>query len=238
MKWLELSTCDSTQRDLRARWDADPTLTSFGIFTLNQTAGHGRRGSDWESPKGNLAFSVILDDSFSRPTLWPLISALALIQTIHHIDPNVSLNLKWPNDIYSHGKKLAGVLVDRVGGDVSHKVLIGIGLNIVAAPTQLAYGATSLKELSAVSFEPKALVHAWFRMITKLTNVEVAATVQAAESIHMPPLGSMVRIEDSDITVSGRLHGIGDFGELVIDTTGGRRSFTSGSLRFDDRGKS
>jgi BirA family biotin operon repressor/biotin-[acetyl-CoA-carboxylase] ligase len=97
-----------------------------------QNAGRGRRGRQWVSPFGShlyLSMYWHLDQGISAAMGLSLVSALAVSDTIK-IMFGIDVQLKWPNDVYLDGVKLAGILIDLEGqvSEPSHSV-IGIGIN-------------------------------------------------------------------------------------------------------------
>lgn len=104
-----------------------------------QSNGRGRRGRQWISPFGSqiyLSMYWYLDQGLSAAMGLSLVTALAVSDAIYSVT-NVQVQLKWPNDIYLGGVKLAGILIDLEGQalEPSHSV-IGLGLNL-AMPTQI-----------------------------------------------------------------------------------------------------
>jgi len=98
-----------------------------------QSAGRGRRGRQWISPFGShiyLSFYWYLEQGMSAAMGLSLITALAVSDAIKY-SLAINVQLKWPNDIYLDGVKLAGILIDLEGQalEPSHSV-IGIGLNL------------------------------------------------------------------------------------------------------------
>lgn len=118
-----------------------------------QTQGLGRMGRQWHSPGGrNLYVSLVLRPSVPtvRVPQISLLVGLALRRALGAVCPAVPVTLKWPNDLWVRGRKLAGVLcemdaeVDRV-----RYLIVGVGLNVNAEsgdwPPDLADRATSLR---------------------------------------------------------------------------------------------
>ncbi len=98
-----------------------------------QSAGRGRRGRQWISPFGSqiyLSMYWALEQGLSAAIGLSLVTALAVSDAIKSYC-GVQVQLKWPNDIYIDGAKLAGILIDLEGQalEPSHSV-IGIGLNL------------------------------------------------------------------------------------------------------------
>ncbi len=98
-----------------------------------QSAGRGRRGRQWVSPFGShiyMSMYCYLEQGMSAAMGLSTVASLAVfdaIKTLYDID----VELKWPNDVYINGVKLAGILIDLEGQALEpcHSV-IGIGLNI------------------------------------------------------------------------------------------------------------
>ncbi|MEW6984602.1 bifunctional biotin--[acetyl-CoA-carboxylase] ligase/biotin operon repressor BirA [Colwelliaceae bacterium 6471] len=98
-----------------------------------QSAGRGRRGRQWISPFGSHIYMSMywhLEQGMSAAMGLSVIAALAVSDAINHLY-KIKVQLKWPNDIYLGGVKLAGILIDLEGQAVEncHSV-IGIGLNL------------------------------------------------------------------------------------------------------------
>ena len=129
------------------------------VFAEEQTAGRGRLGRRWQSdPRLGLWFSILL-----RPDLplaqWPRLTlwiAYALAQAIRQFPSETTpqIMLKWPNDLYASGRKLAGILVETSLGENPFAVA-GIGLNVnhPSFPPPLSTTATSLRIESASPLE-------------------------------------------------------------------------------------
>ncbi len=101
------------------------------VVAEQQSKGRGRFNRAWESPKGGLYFSFILQPQVSvdKASLLPLVTALAVAKTMSKY--GVSVQIKWPNDIHSHGKKIAGILLEsEIQKDVLRFVIIGVGINV------------------------------------------------------------------------------------------------------------
>ena len=104
------------------------------LVAEQQSAGHGRMDRKWFSPPGeNLYFSMMI-----RPEIIPhkapqlaLVVAAAIYIALKKLYPTLQIGVKWPNDIFISGKKVAGVLCE-MQTDMSFvkHVVIGIGLNV------------------------------------------------------------------------------------------------------------
>lgn len=98
-----------------------------------QSAGRGRRGRQWISPFGShiyLSMYWYLEQGMSAAMGLSVVAALAVSDAINTLY-KVNVELKWPNDIYFNGVKLAGILIDLEAQAMEPcHCVIGIGLNI------------------------------------------------------------------------------------------------------------
>jgi BirA family transcriptional regulator, biotin operon repressor / biotin---[acetyl-CoA-carboxylase] ligase len=105
------------------------------VTAAEQTAGRGRQGRTWTAPPGKaLLYSAILRPLDERHLLLPLAVPLAVCDAAEQLDPEVECQVKWPNDIWIDGRKLAGVLIEAKPQD--GWAVIGIGLNLSIAPNE------------------------------------------------------------------------------------------------------
>jgi BirA family biotin operon repressor/biotin-[acetyl-CoA-carboxylase] ligase len=98
-----------------------------------QSAGRGRRGRQWHSPFGSHIYLSLywrLEQGLSAAMGISLVVALAVSKTLEELY-QLDVQLKWPNDIYLGGKKLAGILIELEGQSFGPSdCVIGLGLNI------------------------------------------------------------------------------------------------------------
>ena len=113
------------------------------VHADEQTAGRGRLAHTWFSPPGNLYLSILLrtGEPAARAAELSFLAALAVSDTVEALLPRqIRTMLKWPNDVLVNGAKIAGILLEQV----DDATIIGIGLNILQAPSNLAYKATTV----------------------------------------------------------------------------------------------
>ncbi len=124
------------------------------IVADEQTAGRGRRGRRWSSPRGaGLYLSCLLrpgtDEKSSRVVSLITLGAGVAVQEGICQASGLAAELKWPNDVVVGRRKLAGILAEGLGlGSGSQAVVLGIGVNVTRAshPSDVADRATSLEE--------------------------------------------------------------------------------------------
>lgn len=124
----------STNSDIAARLAAgEQRAEGAWLVADRQMAGRGRLGRLWSDGRGNFmgSTSVALMAGDPPPASLALVAGLAVHGAVSgHIPPPARAMLKWPNDVLVNGRKLAGILLERVG----ESVVVGIGVNLAQAP--------------------------------------------------------------------------------------------------------
>jgi BirA family biotin operon repressor/biotin-[acetyl-CoA-carboxylase] ligase len=187
-----------------------------------QTAGRGRQGRVWESPRGdNLLFSVLLRLSCPPSRLPPVTIAagLAVRDAVASAAPGASPRLKWPNDVLVGERKIAGILVEAVTmGSRVEAVVVGVGLNVHTRdfPPELADRATSLALVAPGPFDRALLLADVLARLDADVHVVVArglgllrARLEASDALR----GRRVRSDAGD---EGEACGIDDDGRLLV----------------------
>ena len=129
------SICASTEKEL-SNWIAEKPVKKDqpkAIFAACQKFGQGQMGRNWHSPKGGAWVSAAINRGGAyqnNSELYGLAVALALAERIERIGVNVKI--KWPNDLWVNGKKLAGILPRLFfrGGEL-RLLRVGVGLNVL-----------------------------------------------------------------------------------------------------------
>ena len=97
------------------------------ILAEQQTAGRGRRANKWLSQTGkSILCSILIRDNGIAPHIIPLVSAVAAADTVGKY---ADAKIKWPNDIFLAGRKVAGILIDGIVRAGQKFYVIGIGIN-------------------------------------------------------------------------------------------------------------
>lgn len=150
---------DSTNEELFRQLEQNPSLPQgTTIFARQQTAGRGRQGNRWYSAtEDGIYLSFLL-----RPKLIPedfpwltMVLGLGVAHTLERF--SVIPQVKWPNDIYCSGKKVAGILIESRNLNPACPVFvagIGINLNQEQFPENLGQPVISLKQILGHSIIP------------------------------------------------------------------------------------
>ena len=240
--WARLDVVDrtgSTNADLAAAAvDGAPDRTV--LVAHRQDAGRGRRERTWESaPSEGLTFSVLLRPSEVPLEQWgwaPLLTGLALVVAMEDYRPAagdaaVTAALKWPNDLLlgPAQRKGAGILSEVVdGGDGSHALVVGVGINVATPEAELPEGATSLLAQSVRRSRPDVLGDV-LATLASLDDDWRAARGDAARAgllagyrRRCATLGSTVRVAlPGDRELDGVAEEIDDVGRLVVRAADG-----------------
>lgn len=127
MNLLHFPVLDSTNTYLKEHWARLPHETV--VIADRQTGGKGRLGRQWETPGGNLSFSVLFREQRGEVSLFPLCAAIAAAEVLEETC-GAPIGIKWPNDLILQNKKLCGILCESVAAGNTFQVMCGIGVNI------------------------------------------------------------------------------------------------------------
>lgn len=118
--------------------------SGIALWASRQNKGRGRDGRIWLSSDEALTFSLMVEASESELEWLTALAGVALLRTIRATgldtaeDTKDALSLKWPNDLLINGRKAAGILCEHLDTrDDTHRVIIGIGVNIGALPAEV-----------------------------------------------------------------------------------------------------
>jgi BirA family transcriptional regulator, biotin operon repressor / biotin---[acetyl-CoA-carboxylase] ligase len=184
-----------------------------------QTAGRGRQGREWTAPpRSAVLMSVVLRE---LDEMLPLAAAVAVAEAVP-----VEAAIKWPNDIWIDGRKVAGILVE--GRPQEGWAVLGVGLNVSteAFPAELAEYATSLY-LSGIEGGVEAVLRNVLSSLDRWLGAPPARVLEAWRSRDALK-GERVRWTGGD----GVANGIDDSGALVVETSGGLVTLDAGEVHL------
>ena len=208
------------------------------VWALEQTAGRGRRGRVWVSPRGNLYASLILrpDCPAGRAAQLGFVTALALGDALRAKLPAIAgLSYKWPNDVLLRGQKLAGILLESemgVGRDAAF-VIVGVGVNLVSFPREVDFPATSLSNEGLDPPPPSVLLEEFtrhFRSWLQRWRMAGFAPVRLAWRAQAMSIGDLIRVRLEATTLHGRFLDIDDEGALLLETPVERQRISAGEI--------
>jgi len=213
-------------------------------FAEHQSAGKGRRGRTWVSPYGNNLYMSILwrfqQGGIAATAGLSLAVGVAVIRALrqHHIH---DVGLKWPNDIYSQGKKLGGILIEVSGEtDGPCSAVIGLGLNLFLPASEAQTITQAWTDLSNVngteSISRNQLATSLLSHILEIVNGFETIGIQAYldEWRNYDCLqGQTATLYIGQQHIDGIVEGIDNNGLLLIKRTDGTiQAFASGEVSF------
>lgn len=203
------------------------------LLADSQTAGRGREGREWRTPRGTaIALSVLIRPS-SGPEWWPWIGLAAAVATRDAIEQvaGVDGRVKWPNDVLIGGRKIAGVLTETRWHPVRSErraVVAGIGVNVnnraAALPESYAGAATSIMDIAGTITDRNILVA---EILNRLTR-EIDGLPQHSDELRSrwTAVSATVACQVAVSTPTGLLEGVDagldSLGRLIVRTRDGR----------------
>ncbi len=184
-----------------------------------QSAGRGRQGRAWTAPpRSAVLMSVVLRDL--DETL-PLSAAVAVCEAIP-----AEAAIKWPNDVWIDGRKVAGILVE--GRPQDGWAVLGMGVNVTTEsfPPELAEQATSLW-LAGVSTSVEIVLADLLPSLDEWLGAPSERVFEAWRSRDALK-GERVRWSDGE----GVADGIDDSGALVVQTSNGPVALDAGEVHL------
>ena len=238
-----LGDVDSTNTYLRQRADLLPD--GAVVSAEWQSAGRGRHGRRWLAPRGSsVMLSILLHESTDSPLLGgaTLAASLAVCEALAAAT-TCTMMLRWPNDLVSNGRKLAGVLAEStpLAGDAPpdrrRALIIGIGVNCLQQaghfPPELSESATALEIESATPIDRAAIAGALLarldlRLCEYAESPAARQAIQHAWKARCHDLGARVDLRHDGRRHSGTVLDVSDQGALLVQLdVGGRRWFES-----------
>lgn len=218
---LHLQLTDSTNeraRELAAAGAPGGTV----VTAAEQSAGRGRRGRVWSAPPGK----ALLLSALLRPlelelehVLLPLAVPVAVCEAIESLAP-VTARIKWPNDVWVEGRKVAGVLIEARPPEWA---VIGIGVNVSIAPDEFP---SDLRQ-PAISIGHGVSVAAVLEAVCSALGGWVAApgaNVLTAFGRRDALVGRGVSWEGAGVDPgAGIAAGVDERGNLIVELDGGER---------------
>jgi len=159
---IKLNATHSTNDFLKNITSKQPTENFTIVMTESQTKGKGQRGNTWTTEPGkNLIFSTLVKSlTNSENSIFDLNIAvsISIIEALETFKIP-KLNIKWPNDILSEGKKISGILIENtISGQQYISSIIGIGLNVNQTNFENLPKASSLKNITKKEFNKEELL--------------------------------------------------------------------------------
>ncbi len=231
-------SCVPSTNDVAAAWAERGGREGCVVLADGQAAGRGRQGRSWASPSGaGLYVSVLL-----RPAehVLPLLTIAAGVGVAEGIQAATGIvpDLKWPNDVFLNGRKVAGVLAEATACPAGTCVVLGFGVNVLVAayPPEIAELATNLAhEVGGPVARGHVLAECLCGLAHRyqdLADGRRGAVLDAWRGRAVATIGRRVQWSEAGGTREGVADGIDDSGALLVRTDTGPTRVTAGEVRW------
>ncbi|MCW8888206.1 MAG: biotin--[acetyl-CoA-carboxylase] ligase [Gammaproteobacteria bacterium] len=207
-------------------------------LTEYQTNGYGRRGSSWSSSYGEditLSISWNIDSDYSAAGGVSLLFALSVVEFLESVGMT-AVEVKWPNDVYISGKKIAGIILEQIFTGEKVTLIVGLGINIMDRKEHFLKNrlkATSIE--SELGQQNRSLLTAMLieKLLNTLSNLSNELSFKQLQQWkeHDFLLGKFITVEQNDAQkMSGYYDGIDKTGCLLLNAESKLIKITSGHI--------
>lgn len=233
-----LPTCHSTNDYALQLLQKSEVKSGSIVISDYQSKGRGQRGNGWESEEGmNLLFSLILKPAHLKANEQFRLNILisnALVSSIHAVS-HINAKVKWPNDILFKEQKLAGILIESViqGTEVAYSVA-GMGININQKLFETK-GANSLSTILGRKINRSLLLEAFLEELERTFLPDDESFMQNQKGKYIENLFGFREwrtYEDVDGRFEGRIVGITELGEVLIEREKGLNKYQMKEFRY------
>ncbi len=206
------------------------------LIAGEQTAGRGRLDRAWVSPQGSsISISMLLRPvpEFPRWGWLSLLTGMAVTSALAEIAPDPSLvQLKWPNDVLIDGRKVCGILSERIEHVSGARAVVGVGLNVELRREDLPVPTATSLSLEGFPVDRDRIVAGFLHhMELYYTRWQESGSLAEEYRHRCSSVGAELTITVApDIVVRGRGHGVDEFGRLQVSTPTGIQAFAVGDV--------
>ena len=235
MHVIKLDATDSTNDYLRQMMLVNKLTTPTVVWSLFQKKGKGQRGQVWTSQAGeNLTFSLYIPNlSRYADQLFSINKIVSVCLAEWLLSFQISnISVKWPNDILSGDKKLAGILVESsVQKSTAKSIIIGMGINVNQIQFPQLPNATSMRLCTAKTYDLNTLLMSVVpKIIEGLTLPGKDWDDAYQQSLY--GLNQKKRFVSGKHEFEGVIRSVSLEGKLVIETEIGEKLFDVKELQF------
>ncbi|EOR05621.1 biotin--[acetyl-CoA-carboxylase] ligase [Acinetobacter genomosp. 15BJ] len=221
------TTTTSTNDDMREI--AQKGITTGLVCSALQTQGRGQHQRQWASPEGNIYLSTLIQSNTALDGRLALEVALNILQmpSLH----GLTLQVKWPNDLYSPQGKWGGILVEPLS---PHQAIVGVGINLNTPPVENSdQPISSLEMLGLAHIDRLTLIAELYTAIQQAAQWFEHGSYNLAERFnhHAIWLNQQVEFEHTQGKIQGLFQGISNDGAVLIKTDQ-TQQFYQGRLRL------
>jgi BirA family transcriptional regulator, biotin operon repressor / biotin---[acetyl-CoA-carboxylase] ligase len=232
----EIDSTNSLLLDKKNKFNSNGTV----LLAEKQNKGRGRKDRAWYSAKGqNLTFSILLTNKKFDSNELNFINFVSCISVAVAIESlfQIKTELKWPNDVLSEGKKLAGILLESSSqGDKIDRVVIGIGINVNQTQFQGQYNIepTSIKIEAASDIQVNRemflaeVLNIFESELSKIENDKKSILNEYRHRCSM--IGARISVSDGTSSKNGIFEDIDENGFILLRTKNKTETIHSGDV--------
>ncbi|WP_026377285.1 bifunctional biotin--[acetyl-CoA-carboxylase] ligase/biotin operon repressor BirA [Aestuariibacter salexigens] len=217
---------------------ADKRSNGMAVLAEAQTAGRGRQGRRWVSPFGA---SIYLSMCWQFSQGYEAISGLSLAVGVALIDALQASGIqgaqvKWPNDIYLDGKKVAGILVEvegQMGGQCECVIGIGVNINLRSEQPDIDQPWTDLRAHADADINRNQIAVNLLNALTRILQEfeqHGLTNLQSQWQQHDIFYGRTVNLISGSQVITGTAKGIDHRGGLLLEVDGEVKTYFGGEI--------
>tara|TARA_B110000037_G_scaffold88063_1_gene104429 strand:+ start:62851 stop:63594 length:744 start_codon:yes stop_codon:yes gene_type:complete len=234
---VQLSTVDSTNNYAANLLKTTNVVNGTTIRTKRQDKGRGQLGTIWHTAPGkNLVLSTIIFPALKieRAFYLNITVSLAVNSTLKAL--GINSKVKWPNDIYVDGNKIAGILIEnQIQGKLINSSILGLGLNVnqLIFPEELS--ATSIAIEKGFEMEIEEVFEKYFAELYFYCDLLMQSNFDLLLKKYYAVLygfNEMSQFKDKDGVFEGQISGIDARGKLQILSETGLKMYDLKEVEF------
>lgn len=230
--WPSIGSTNAELMERGRRGSVDGVMCTAEL----QLSGRGRRGHAWASPfGGNIAMSlgIAVDAAPAELGGASLVVGLAALDALERFGIS-GLAVKWPNDVLLNGAKLGGILIE-----MSHsqraEIVVGLGLNVALPESVRRALPQAVADLAGIGPPPPrsqlvaAIASSIVEFVNEFGRLGLAPFIPVFNRRHYFH-GCQCQVLQGDGPVPGKVSGVSERGELILETLAGPVTFNSGEV--------
>ncbi len=235
----QITSTNTVLKERAQKGEAENTI----LISEFQTAGRGRLGKTFFSPKGcgvYLSYLIKPDILVSDAVFITVAAAVAMARALKKVF-SIDTQIKWVNDIYFDNKKLCGILTEGSilnNGKLAFAVL-GVGINIKnppdGYPDEFAYKTTNLEQITHIVTEEKKqqLIGEFINIFDNIFSDKEKKYIKEYKE-HSCLIGKNIEILSGEHKGFALAKDIDDYARLVVEINGVTHTLDSGdvSIKF------
>jgi BirA family biotin operon repressor/biotin-[acetyl-CoA-carboxylase] ligase len=196
-----------------------PTL----IISDHQTAGRGRQGKTFYSPRNTGLYFTLLFDAKNEANLLTPAAAVAVCKAVEEMTEK-PLAIKWVNDIFIDGKKICGILTERYV--LSSKALYAVGIGINLTTKDFPEDLTQAGSLN-ITCNKEELAIRICELILEYANEPDNCTVLKEYEKRLFIIGKEISYHKNGVKFSAKVNGINNLCNLIVTKPDGENDILS-----------